>query len=242
MRNKPTLSIIVSSCIFWPLATASLPFYNLLLLIVWPIPPRLRHSLVMSATAYFTFLLKYVGKIDYQVTGLENLPCDPAIIVSNHQSAWETVVFNRIFPQSVWIMKKEVLSIPLYGWGVRALSPIAIDRQRGEDSLLQVIRQSRERMKLGFWITVFPEGTRLAPTKRKPFKFGSAKMAMQLKVPIVPVAHNAGYFLPRKSFWLYPGTVTIVIGKAMYPTENDPVKFTKQFEAWIVNQLEQMGA
>jgi 1-acyl-sn-glycerol-3-phosphate acyltransferase len=146
MKNKPSPVIVFRSLLFWALAASVLPLYNLLLAVVWIIPPRQRHAVIMSATAYFTFLLKYIGGISYEVTGLEHLPLEPAIIVSNHQSAWETVVFNQIFPQSVWIMKKEVLNIPFYGWGVRALSPIAIDRQRGEDSLFQIIRQGRLRM------------------------------------------------------------------------------------------------
>lgn len=213
-----------------------------MLLFIWPLKARIRHRLVMSVTHYYLFLLTYVGGIKYNIQGSENLPESPAIIAGNHQSAWETVAFNSIFPSVVWIMKKELLAIPLFGWGLRAVSPIAIDRKQGEDALLQVIKQGKDRFAKGFWICAFPEGTRVLPKKRKPFKYGTAKLAISLNVPIVPVAHNAGYCLPKNSFWLYPGIVNIKIGKPIYAESNDPVSFTKKVEAWIIGELDKMGA
>lgn len=243
VKNKLTLSIIFRSGLFWLLSVLSLPVYNIvIILFIWPLPPQLRHRLVTTAAYYYVFLLKHVAGIKYNLVGLENLPNKPAIIASNHQSAWETVVFNCIFPPIVWIMKKEVLTIPFFGWGVRTLSPIAIDRKRGDNALAQVIQQGKKRIAMGFWICIFPEGTRVKPKKRKPFKYGTAKLALKLNVPIVPVAHNAGYCLPKNSFWLYPGTVSVIIGKPVYPQNDDAVLYTHIFENWITTQLEQIGS
>lgn len=240
--KKVTLGIVVRSAIFWTLSASSLPFYCILGLFIAPLAPQKRHAIMMTAARYFTYLLQTVGQIKYRVSGLDNIPDQPAIFAGNHQSAWETVVLNCFLPPCVWIMKKEVFSIPFYGWGVRALSTIAIDRKKGEDSLAQVIRQGKQRFGLGFWIIMFPEGTRIKPKARKPFKYGVAKLAQSLDVPVVPFAHNAGYCLPRNSFWLYPGTVDVVIGKPIYPDSSDPVEYTKKIETWVHNELEQMGS
>lgn len=242
MKNKLNFSVVVRSLFFWFSALLALPVYNVLLLFIFPLPIKLRHRLMISAAYYFNFLLKYVGKIRYRVSGLENIPNHPAILAANHQSNWETVAFNCIFPPSVWIMKREILKIPLFGWGIMAIAPIAINRSKGESALAQVIEQGCQRFKQGFWITVFPEGTRVKPKVRKPFKYGPAKLAISLKAAILPVAHNAGYFWPKSSFWLYPGTVTAIIGKPIYPDSDDPVEYTQKVEKWIVQQLDKMGA
>lgn len=242
MTNKLTPLVVVRSCLFWILSASVLPFYSIAALLIAKLPPLVRHRIIMSAARYYTFLFKYIGGINYQVSGVENLPHTPAIVAGNHQSAWETAAMNQFLPPCVWIMKKEIFKIPFYGWGVRALSTIAIDRTRGEDSLNQVISQGRQRFALGFWIIMFPEGTRVKPKVRKPFKLGCAKLALSLDVPIVPFAHNAGYCLPKNSFWIYPGTVSIVIGKPLYPDSADAAAYTKKVEDWIHNTLTSIGS
>jgi 1-acyl-sn-glycerol-3-phosphate acyltransferase len=198
---------------------------------------------MISAARYFTFLLKYLGGIKYTVAGLQNIPKQPAIFAGNHQSAWETVVLNCFLPPCVWIMKKEIFKIPFYGWGVRAMSTIAIDRSRGEDAMSQVIKQGKERFKLGFWIIMFPEGTRIKPKLRKPYKHGCAKLALNLGVPVIPFAHNAGYCLPKNSLWLYPGVVSVVIGAPIYANEGeDATAYTKRIQAWVNHEQELMGS
>ena len=241
-KNKLIPFIVIRSCIFWLLAVAALPVYNVVMLFIWPLNRQQKHRIINSSVRYFSFLLQHVAGVKHQVSGLENIPDKPALIVSNHQSAWETITFNCIFPPIVWIMKKEILSIPLFGWGARMCSPIAIDRSRGEDALVQVIEQGNERFRQGFWICIFPEGTRVKPKARKPFKYGAAKLAIKMEAPIIPVAHNAGYCLPKNSFWFYPGTVKVIIGKPIYPEENDPTELTKKIETWINTLLESIGS
>ncbi len=242
MKYKLTAGIIIRSMLFWSLSVLVLPFYCLIALVIAKLKPQLRHKIMISAAYYFTFLLRKIGKINYHVTGRENVVYGkPAIYAGNHQSAWETVVFNCFLPPLVWIMKKEVFKIPLYGWAIRVMSTIAIDRSKGEDALQQVIIQGNQRFDSGFSIAVFPEGTRVKPGVRKPFKYGVGKLALNLNVPVIPIAHNAGVYLPRNSFWLYPGTVNVVIGEPIYPDSDDPVVFTQKLESWTYNELAKMG-
>lgn len=243
MKHKLTFSIIIRSTLFWFLCVIVLPFYSILALVIIKLHPRLRHRLILTAARYYNFLLKTVGGIKYTVTGAENIMLDkPAIYAGNHQSAWETMMLSATLPPCVWIMKREVFKIPLFGWAVAGMSTIAIDRSRGEDSLLQVIEQGKDRFALGFSIIMFPEGTRVRPTTRKPFKFGVGKLALSLDIPVVPIAHNSGYCLPKNSFWLYPGVVTVVIGKPIYPDGTNPVLFTEKIQAWVYAQLDEMRA
>lgn len=244
MKSKLTLVMMVRSIAFWVLAAGTLPYFCIQALIVAPLPPKIRHRfMIITAGYYFCWLLRNVAGVKYTVSGLENIPQGPGILAGNHQSAWETMALNRFLPSCIWIMKKEILNIPFYGWGVRAMSTIAIDRSRGEDALSQVITQGKQRFMHGFWIIMFPEGTRVKPKSRKPFKHGCAKLAQRMNVPIVPFAHNAGYCLPKNSFWFYPGAVTVVIGKPLYPEAGeDAPALTKRLESWVYAELDKMGS
>lgn len=242
MKHKLTIGIVIRSIIFWILAAGVLPFYCILAGLIIPLSSRTRHRIMTTAPVYWDFLLQKIGGITYTVRGKENIPTDPAIFAGNHQSAWETVVLNRVLPPCVWIMKRELFKIPFFGWGLRGISAIAINRTKGEDSLNQVIEQGKQRFALGYWIIMFPEGTRLKPKSRKPFKYGAAKLAQSLDVPIVPFAHNAGYCLPRNSVWLYPGHIDVIIGKPIYPDSDDPVKYTEKIQTWVHAQLNTIGS
>ena len=114
------------------------------------------------------FLLRNLCGIRYQIIGAENIPETPSIVLSKHQSAWETLAFQKIFPPQVWVLKKELLRIPFFGWGLAMTSPIAIDRSAKKKALEQIVEQGKDRLKQGFWIVIFPEGTRIPPGQRVP--------------------------------------------------------------------------
>lgn len=224
MENKITSAIVIRSTLFWSIVGLTAVPYTILAIsfvFVRILGVRTRHRIISSWGRVFTYLIRYLCKVDYTVTGLEHLINTPAIIASNHQSMWETIAFSTIFPQHVWILKHEILKIPFFGWTIATLSPIAIDRSRGSEAVQQILSQSVSRAEKGFSILVFPEGTRVKPGAKRVFKAGVAKMAKALNLPIIPVAHNAGYVLPKKSFWIYPGTVEIIIDKPLYPDEFD---------------------
>jgi len=180
--------------------------------------------------------------IRYRVLGVENIPCEPCVVLSKHQSAWETLAFQVIFPPQVYVIKRELLWIPFFGWGLAMLSPIAIDRASGGRAVRQMLEQGRERLARGFWVIVFPEGTRVAPGTRHAYQTAGAAIAVHAGAPVLPVAHNAGTCWRRKAFLKYPGTVTVSIGK---PLASDGVKadaLTRSAEDWIEAEMLQLAS
>jgi 1-acyl-sn-glycerol-3-phosphate acyltransferase len=237
ITHSKTLAVIIRSIFFWITISAFLIPYTITAYFLYPLPAKPRHIMLVSWANIFTILAKYMCKVKYVVYGYENLERlnkQQAIIASNHQSTWETMAFTYIFPPHVWILKRELLRIPFFGWAIRTLSPIAINRKERVNAAYQVVTQSFTRIKDGLWILVFPEGTRLNPGENKPYKTGVGHLGVNLKIPILPVSHNAGYIMPRSSFWLYPGTVTIIIDKPIYSKQNEkPEALTARLESII---------
>ena len=179
-----------------------------------------------------------------QVIGQENMPQEPCVILSKHQSAWETMTLQDCVPNSaycVFVLKKELLSIPLIGWGLNAMKMISIDRKAGKEALDQVVLQGRERLEQGFYVIIFPEGTRVAPGQKKRFKAGGAYLATHVGCKVVPIAHNAGELWPRQAFLKNPGTVTISIGPAFDATGMSEAEVNRQAEAWIEDEMHRLS-
>jgi len=212
------------------------PPYALLALATFPLPPMLRYRIISGWSRLVVHLAKTILRIDWRVEGREHLPSRPAVILSKHQSAWETMAFQMIFPPQVLVLKRELLWIPFFGWGLALMSPIAIDRSRGVAALRAIARRGRERLEQGFWVVVFPEGTRVRPGERRAYQLGGAWLAAASGVPVVPVAHNAGLFWPRNAFLKRPGTVTVRIGPTIDGASRDPKAINEIAEAWIEEQ------
>ncbi len=183
--------------------------------------------------------------IDWKVEGLENIPADtraaPHIVMSKHSSTWETLALNLYFPPLAFVAKKELLSIPFFGWGFRLASPITIDRKAGTDAMQQIASQGKDRFRQGFWIVVYPEGTRIRAGTRAKYKTGGARLAIAMDVPVIPVAHNAGYLWPKGLWGKRPGTVTMSIGKPISPAGKDPATLTQEVEDWIEAEVARLG-
>src|SRR3989344_228648 len=190
----------------------SVAIYAPLMLLTAILPFPLRYRIISQWARWQVSLLKILCRLDHRVEGREHLPPGAAIVMSKHQSAWETIVFQQIFPPQTWVLKRELLWIPLFGWALALLRPIAIDRGAGRQAIEQVIEQGRERLQSGIWVVVFPEGTRVAPGTRRRYGIGGAALAAASGYPVVPVAHNAGSFWPRRGFLKRPGTIRVVIG------------------------------
>lgn len=208
------------------------------------LPFALRYRLISAWARFQLIVLKHLCRLDYRVEGREHLPGGAAIILSKHQSAWETIAFQGIFPSQTWVLKRELLWIPLFGWALALLRPIAIDRSAGRKAIEQVIEQGRERLQSGIWVVVFPEGTRVAPGTRKRYAMGGAVLAAETGYPVVPVAHNAGSFWLRRGFLKRPGTVRVVIGPVIDPRGRTAEAIIKQAEEWIemkMVELEKTG-
>lgn len=209
------------------------PPYSLLALATFPLPRLVRFRVITGWNRIVVWLARTVLGIRYRVTGVERLPDGPAIILSKHQSAWETIAFPVIFPPHVLVLKRELLWIPFFGWGLALTSPIAINRSRGTAALKRMVEMGKQRLGQGFWITIFPEGTRTRPGERRPYHVGGAWLAVQCAAPVVPVAHNAGLLWGKNAFVKRPGTVTVEIGAPIESAGADPHALNAAVEQWI---------
>ena len=202
---------------------------------VLPILPRMRF---IGWWAHFiTFWLRVTCKIHHKVQGLEHLTTSPAVILSKHQSAWETIAFQVIFPPQTWALKRAALWTPFFGWGLAATRPIAINRATRIRALDQLLEQGGERLAEGRWVVIFPEGTRVAPGGRGRYSPGGAMLAVRTGTPVIPVAHNAGLFWGRRSFIKHPGTIQVSIGPAIQTQGRKPRAVNQEAEEWIENKM-----
>ena len=212
------------------------PPYALIALATFPLPRMMRYRVISGWSRLVVRLAKVILRIDWQVEGRENLPRRPSVILAKHQSAWETLAFQHIFPPQVHVLKRELLWIPFFGWGLALMSPIAIDRSRGVAALRSIARRGQKRLEQGFWVVVFPEGTRVAPGRSRAYHPGGAWLACAAGAPVVPVAHNAGLFWPRNAFLKRPGTVTVRIGPPIDAAHRDAETVNEIARTWIEEQ------
>ena len=220
------LGLVCSTLVFTPIALAS----TLL-------PYRFRWTVVTRWSRFNVFWLSLTCGVKSEVTGLENIPAEPTVILSRHESAWETLALQRWFAPQVWVLKRELLRIPFFGWGLATMRPIAIDRSAGLNAFAQMLEQGEERLAQGCWVVVFPEGTRVPPGAKRKFKQGGARLAAHTGHPVVPVAHNAGDCWPRNSFYKYPGTIRVVIGEPIETAGRSAAQINRTAERWIHDTL-----
>lgn len=228
--------IVLRSGLFALALAVITPPYALLALATFPLPRMARYRIISGWSRLVILLARRVLGIRWQVEGRENLPARPSVILSKHQSAWETMAFQLIFPPQVLVLKRELLWIPFFGWGLALMSPIAIDRSRGVSALRTLVRRGRERLAQGFWVVVFPEGTRVAPGQSRKYQLGGAWLAVEANAPVVPVAHNAGLLWPRNAFLKRPGKVTVRIGPPIDPANRDAAQINELARTWIEEQ------
>ncbi len=201
-----------------------------------------RYRVITQWTRFSLWLLERLCGIRYRIETEENLPQEAAIVMAKHQSAWETFAFQKMFPPQTWVLKRELLRLPLFGWGLALLDPIAIDRSKGRKAGEQLLAQGAERLRRGIWLIIFPEGTRAAVGEHKRFKGGAARLAEHTGAPVVPVAHNAGLFWPRKSLPQRSGTITVSIGPVIESRGRNAEEINAEAEAWIKKRTAELEA
>jgi 1-acyl-sn-glycerol-3-phosphate acyltransferase len=183
-------------------------------------------------------VLEILNGIHYHVIGQENLPNDPAILIAKHQSAWETIALPVLVPKPLcYVLKRELLYIPFFGWTLNWLKMVYIDRSKGKDAFASMLEQGRARLAEGCWIVVFPEGTRIPVGRSGKYKTGGVRLARGANAPIVPIAHNAGRVWPRNAFIKVPGTVTVSFGPPIDPTGRSIEEINRQVETWIETEM-----
>lgn len=214
--------------------------YGLFAFLVFPLPPMKRYRIVTSWTRIVMWMVRVILGIRYKVIGEDNLPSQPAVILAKHQSAWETMAMQLIFPPVAFVLKRELLRVPFFGWGLAQMPGIAIDRSAGKDALAQVVDQGTQRLAEGFWVVVFPEGTRVAPGTSRRYKPGGAWLAKQAGAPVVPVAHNAGDFWRRNAFVKRPGEVIVSIGPVIDTQGLEAAEVNARSEEWIEAEMRRL--
>jgi len=218
--------MVLSAILFCPIALLS----GLL-------PVLLRARIISLWARFISFWLRVTCNIVYQVHGEPLWDKSPAVIMAKHQSAWETIAFQLIFPAQTWALKREVLWIPFFGWGLAATRPIVINRRAKLRALDQLIKQGRRSLREGRWVVIFPEGTRMAPGLRGHYSPGGAMLAINSNAPLIPVAHNAGSFWGRRQFLKYPGTIQVWIGPPINTKDRRPRAVTQEAEDWIEGKM-----
>ncbi len=213
------------------------PIFSILAILLFPLN-NVTRSRIASGWAYCTiYWLKLTCNLGVSVKGVENIPQHPSIILSKHQSAWETIALQTIFPPQIWVMKRELLMIPFLGWAFMALAAIPIDRSSGREALKKLVAHGKDRLARGLWVVIFPEGTRTAPGQRGKYHIGGAWLASHTQSTVVPVAHNAGRYWRKNSFTKYPGTIQVVIGPPIETAGLKPDEVNQRVENWIEAEM-----
>jgi 1-acyl-sn-glycerol-3-phosphate acyltransferase len=217
----------------------TIPF-SLLALVLIPFPAVTRSRWVSGWADCVMWWLKVTCNLSYEVKGREHIPNMPSVILSKHQSAWETIALQSIFPPQVWVLKRELLIIPFLGWALWAVGSIPIDRSSGREALKKLVNHGKDRLKRGLWVVIFPEGTRTAPDARGKYHIGGAWLASHTNSTVLPVAHNAGRFWRKNSILKHPGVIQVVIGPPIDTTDLKPDAVNKLVEDWIETEMQSL--
>ena len=236
--------LAVRATIFLLFQVLSLVVWALLFNIVGPfLPFKKRYWFAMRWSAMNIWAADMILGIRYQIVGLENLPSTPAILVSKHESAWETMFYPYYFShQLCFVLKRELLWLPFFGWSAAMLRMIAINRSKGSEAFAQVLSKGKKALhQEQRWVVFFPEGTRVAPGQTIKFKTGGARLAVAANTPLVPIAMNSGDVWPRKSFIKKPGVITVSIGPPLLPDGEDATTLTARAENWIHQEMRRIS-
>jgi len=234
--------LLLRSTLFLLGQVITAPIFTFIALISMPLHPVTRNVLISGWARSMIWWLRITCNIRHEIKGLENLPSTPSIILAKHQSAWETLAFQAIFPTQVYVLKRELLWIPIFGWGLAMSSPIAIDRSAGREALKKLVAKGKARLEKGLWVVIFPEGTRIAPGERSKYHIGGAWLASHTQTQVVPVAHNAGEFWAKNSFIKKPGVIQIHIGEPIQTTDVKTDALNSQVEHWIESEMATLNA
>ncbi len=240
-RQPSQAELYIRSSIFWLFHFVSMVLVVSGVLIFFWLPVNQRYAIGSSWAKMNMHFLRWFCNLTYEIKGKKNIPDEACLVISNHQSTWETMSFQDFFPNQLWVMKKELFRIPIFGWGLALMSPIAIDRSAGKKAVDQIVEQGEEKLNQGRWVIIFPEGTRISPGAKSKYKKGSFIFATRISHPVLPVAQNAGEFWPKHSFIKYPGTITVSIGEAFNASGMQPEEVKQKIEGWIRQELEQIS-
>jgi 1-acyl-sn-glycerol-3-phosphate acyltransferase len=217
------------------------PLYALAVFALAWLPPVPRYRFITGWCALNLWGARRICGIRHRVIGIDRIPATPHIVACKHSSTFETLFLSRLLPPLAYVAKKELLSLPFFGWAFALASPITIDRAAGENAMVQITDQGRRRFAQGFWIVLYPEGTRIPVGRHAHYKSGAARLAIAMQVPILPIAHNAGWLWPKGVMGKRPGTITVSIGTPIAPDTMDPAQLMNAVETWIEGEVARVG-
>ena len=207
-----------------------------------PLTIEQRYVIPRAWGRFLTWLAGPICGLRYVVEGEESLPNEPFISLWKHSSAWETMAQMFVVPTASWLLKREVIWIPVIGWAVSTYKPIAINRSAGHSAVNQVVRQGRERLAAGMGVIVYPEGTRVAPGQTRKYGISGALLATETGTLVVPIAHNAGHFWKRRSIIKKPGLIRVVIGPPIDPQGLTAREVNERAQQWIEAKIAEIIA
>lgn len=234
--------LLLRSLLFQFYFFASVGIASMSIFLMWPFPFAVRSAIARNWGKSMLWVGRIVCGLDYVIEGRENIPAEPSVIMIKHTTVFETYAQLAIFPPQTWVVKRELQWLPLFGWGLAAMRPIAIDRGAGHTAMTRVIEQGRERLARGIWITIFPEGTRVPAGQTKKFGVSGAALAREVGCLIVPVAHNAGDLWPRRGLIKKPGLIRFCIGPPVDPAGRPPKETNRIVQDWIETKMHEISA
>jgi len=233
--------LLLRSLVFQFYFYASVTIASLSIFFMWPFPFAIRSAIARNWGKSMLWVGRIVCGLDYVIEGRDNIPAMPSVIMIKHTTVFETYAQLAIFPPQTWVVKRELLWIPLFGWGLAAMRPIAINRNAGHQAVTQVIEQGQKLLADGIWITIFPEGTRVGAGQTKKYGVSGAALARDARCPILPVAHNAGDLWPRRGLKKKPGLIRFCIGPPVEPGERSPKEANLLVQEWIETKMREIS-
>ena len=230
---RPSFREAAGSTAFFAGLVASTVVFALLAPLTAPLPYRARYRFITRWSRFNLRWLEATCGLRFVVEGAGNLPREPAVVLCRHESMWETLALQTLFAPQTWLLKRSLLYVPFFGWGLALLRPIAIDRRAGSRAMRALLREGARCLDDGLWVVVFPEGTRLAPGERRPFHKGGATLAKRTGRALVPIAHNSGDFWQRRRFLKRSGAIQLVIGAPIDPATGGAAELNRRAEEWI---------
>ena len=198
------------------------------------------YAVALNWVHMILWLCRVLCGLNWSISGQDNIPAQNCVVFLKHSSAYETIAQFMLLPRQSWVLKRELIWAPFFGWALATLQPIAINRSAGRSAVDQVIRQGKERLADGHWIMIFPEGTRMKAGETRRYGISGTLLAQAAGVNILPVAHNAGDFWPRRGWRKKPGTVQFVIGPPVDPADRDPREVNEELQGWIEGQVAEL--
>lgn len=235
--------LLLRSLIFYTVFLSGAVFFGVIGIFLIPLPYRFRSQFFLTFNRLVLLAVRFICGVKYEIHGEVNIPQDQAFVVlAKHQSTWETVFLQLYFHPISTILKRELLRIPCFGWGLALLRPIPIDRSNPRKALKQVKELGLKRLESGNSVLVFPEGTRTPVGEVGSYARSGADIALNGNTCVLPVAHNAGVYWPMDTILKRPGTIQVRIGSPINAEGKNSKQLTQEAKEWIESEVAKMGA